>query len=67
MFFFFLFLDVLLKSKNFIKVSYYLTVNSNRPLGYETYEVFSRFLNLPRTVFSSEIKKYFPCRVVMRI
>lgn len=51
-------MDILLKIKNFIKVNYYLTVNSNGPLECEICEGFSRFLKLSKAVFSSEIIKY---------
>lgn len=60
-------MDILLKIKNFIKVNYYLTVNSNGPLECEICEGFSRFLKLSKAVFSSEIIKYFPHGVVTRI
>ena len=60
-------MDILLKIKNFIKVNYYLTVNSNGPLECEICEGFSRFLKLSKAVFSSEIIKHFPHGVVTRI
>ena len=60
-------IDILPKIKIFIKVNYYLTVNSNGPLECEICEGFSRFLKLPKAVFSTEIIKYFPCGIVTRI
>lgn len=60
-------MDILSKIKIFIKVNYYLTVNSNGPLECEICEGFSRFLKLPKAVFSSEIIKYFPHGIVTRI
>lgn len=60
-------MDILLKIKNFIKVNYYLTVNSNGPLEREICDGFSRFLKPSKAVFSSEIIKDFPHGVVTRI